>query len=120
MDGLAGWPTHLVRMTLGRVRLAATVTDLGLLVRSRATTTATTKATSSTSSATTTTTTSTATATATTAAVRPATEDDSNGDQLQYAVYWRNSALLDLVLEWLEEDFAERGPRKPRPRAVGC
>lgn len=103
MDGLAGWPTHLVRMTLGRVRLAATVADLGLLVRSRGTTTATTSY-----------------STAAAAAARPTTEGDSDGDQLQYASYWRNSALLDLVLEWLEEDFAERGPRKPRPRAVGC
>ena len=97
MDGLAGWPTHLVRMTLGRVRFAATVDDLGLLLDRRcnpATTTTTTKD-----------------------GTDHNQKQHQKQQQQQYDSYWRNSVLLDLVLEWLEEDFAERGPRnKLKPK----
>ena len=32
----------------------------------------------------------------------------------------RNSALLELVLKWLEEDMKERGPRKSAKRAAAA
>lgn len=81
MDGLGGWPTHLVRMTMGEVRLFGRVEELTSRIlekreRERA--------------------------------------GEGKGEGVLVKEVWRNSALLDLVLEWLEEDFVERGPRKPR------
>ena len=75
MDGLAGWPTHLVRMTLGKVKQFGTVDELSLQVR---------------------------------------LAREAGGEVVDGGTVWRNSALLDLVLGWLEEDFRERGPRGPR------
>lgn len=70
MDGLAAWPTHLVRMTLGTIKKYGSVAsfDLPLLAP---------------------------------------TGKEAGG-------LFRNSALLELVLKWLEEDLDERGPRSRR------
>lgn len=69
MDGLAGWPTHLVRMTLGTIRKYGPVDSFNL--------------------------------------PPPATGMEVGG-------LFRNSALLELVLKWLQEDLDERGPRSRR------
>lgn len=79
MDGLASWPTHLVRMTLGKVRQFGTIDDLSRQLREKR-----------------------------------QKEDRQNGGNNTQGDLWRNSALLDLALEWLQEDFNERGPRGPR------
>ncbi|KAF8471977.1 P-loop containing nucleoside triphosphate hydrolase protein [Kalaharituber pfeilii] len=82
MDGLAAWPTHIVRMTLGEVRQFGTLADLtAQLLQERK------------------------------RRQRENGELDAEGEE---SVLWRNSALLELVLGWLEEDLRERGPRKPR------
>ncbi|KAF8457268.1 P-loop containing nucleoside triphosphate hydrolase protein [Terfezia claveryi] len=81
MDGLEGWPTHIVRMTLGRVRQFGTVEELSLQVRR---------------------------------AREMADRERWERGEVDIWGGWRNSALLDLVLGWLEEDFRERGPRGPR------
>ena len=81
MDGLAGWPTHLIRMTLGQVRQFGTVEELSLQVRLAR------------------------------EKVDRERRDRGEGDDGEV---WKNSALLDLALGWLEEDFRERGPRGPR------
>ncbi|KAF8427424.1 putative ABC transporter [Tirmania nivea] len=78
LDGLAGWPTHLVRMTRGHVRQFGTLDELSRQVPR---------------------------------------EGEREGEGADGGL-WRNSALLDLVLGWLEEDFRERGPGGP-PRVVG-
>lgn len=69
MDGLAGWPTHLVRMTLGTIKKYGSVASFDL--------------------------------------PPPPTGGEAGG-------LFRNSALLELVLKWLEEDLDERGPRSRR------
>lgn len=69
MDGLAGWPTHLVRMTLGTIRKYGSVDSFDL--------------------------------------PPPPSGGEAGG-------LFRNSALLELVLRWLEEDLDERGPRNRR------
>jgi CCR4-NOT complex subunit CAF16 len=71
MDGLAGWPTYLVRMTLGKVKAVGTVEEfMKDLQRAK--------------------------------------------EKKGIEGLFRNSALLDLVLGWLEEDLNERGPRSRR------
>lgn len=69
MDGLAAWPTHLVRMTLGTIKKYGSVASFDL--------------------------------------PPPPTGTEAGG-------LFRNSALLELVLKWLEEDLDERGPRSRR------
>lgn len=69
MDGLAAWPTHLVRMTLGTIKKYGSVASFDL----------------------------------------PLAPSGTEAGGL-----FRNSALLELVLKWLEEDLNERGPRSRR------
>lgn len=63
LDNLAGWPTHLVHMSLGRVKKSGTMAEFAV--------------------------------------------------QAGGAGRSGNSQLGDLVLRWLEDDLAERGPRQP-------
>lgn len=64
-----GWPTHLVRMTLGTIRKYGPIDSFNL--------------------------------------PPPPSGAEAGG-------LFRNSALLELVLRWLEEDLDERGPRNKK------
>ncbi|KAF1812772.1 putative ABC transporter [Eremomyces bilateralis CBS 781.70] len=66
LDNLSTWPTHLVHMSLGKIKKAGTVEEL------------------------------------------------ARGERLDTWGSTGNSKLGDLVLEWLQEDFIERGPRNER------
>ncbi len=91
MDGLSGWPTHLCRMAQGRVKYAGTLEQfLGS-----------------------------GQAQSEDVEMGDAVDDTTNGDaggrkrkRGEGQGLFRNSALLELVLGWLEEDLRERGPRK--------
>ena len=93
MDGLSGWPTHLVHMALGSVKQFGTVEDLNLrgrLARGRK---------------------------QRGELQEGEGEGEGEGEQEKGGL-GPNSALLDLVLGWLEEDFREREGSR-RPRVVG-
>ena len=75
LDNLASWPTHLVHMSLGKVKKWGSIADMG---------------------------------------VQPGKAEEGR-------VLSGNSQLGELVLNWLQEDLDERGPRNGRgaPRSEG-
>lgn len=75
LDNLASWPTHLVHMSLGKVKKWGSIADMGV----------------------------------------------QQGKAEEGRVLSGNSQLGELVLNWLQEDLDERGPRNGRvaPRSEG-
>ena len=97
MDGLSTWPTHLIRMTLGTIRQFGPIEILAeeLLLRRQAE------------------------AATTLAPVHNEVENGKQDIEALMPVMFRNSALLELALSWLEEDLKERGPRGPGRQGEG-